>query len=85
MDSEHSGGVCTLHDSCEEEQCRKGYKGGEPSNCHNCALSSVITKFLFKKDATKAAATSHAELARLRRRPSLLSIYFWPKTGSEKN
>jgi hypothetical protein len=25
--------------SCEEEQCRKGYKGGEPSNCHNCALS----------------------------------------------
>jgi hypothetical protein len=28
-----------LHDSCEEEQCRKGYKGGEPSNCHNCALS----------------------------------------------
>jgi hypothetical protein len=44
----------------------------------------VITKFLFKKDATKAAATSHGERARLLRRPSLLSIYFELQTGSEK-
>lgn len=33
----------------------------------------MITKFLFKKDATKASATSHGELARLRL-PSLLRL-----------